>query len=523
MSPRTRQLARGLALIAGLLAAWQALDHARRRYIKAFFIDGAVADSAPPWPLPAAPGLTRVDRVRVVLLDGLSLAHADRLPQLSALCARGQRLTLDVGFPTVSLPVQHVLWTGLTQQQSGVQYHIGELATPAHAIPAQVDSVAVAESHPEIVRSFGFTAAAPPPTDAPDPAWPDSFPAAARAAIEGPARLAFVHVLRIDDAGHKTGGASPEYAAAATWSDDLLATLWSAAPADPHTRWFLLADHGHRPAGGHGDAEPGLRRVRACVVGGDPVQTVAPVTPAQAPSAVTPRPETSPDVHLVDLARALADSLDVSLDPAARGRPWSAALADPAPDGTLPRPGPLRTALAALVALAGLLALRQQPKPVHAHPRRDLALAAGLGLLWPLLGWLALAWTHGAPTLSNPVVFPPQGKGMLDAAIPAIAVLLVLVALADRRGWSAARIAVAALVPWLAVTIAAAVLARVPDWLLHGPPPLTPRVSAAVSVLLTQGRLACLALALALSLSLIVRTLRRRADAGDLTLPPPPR
>ena len=65
--------------------------------------------------------------MRVVLLDGLSRAHALRLPSLSEICSAGQELQLDIGFPTVSLPVQSALWTGMTQQQSGLQYHIGKL------------------------------------------------------------------------------------------------------------------------------------------------------------------------------------------------------------------------------------------------------------------------------------------------------------------------------------------------------------------------------------------------------------
>lgn len=483
MSPRTRQLLTGLLLLAGLLAAWQALDGARRRFVKSIFRDGVVPGSAPAWPMPDTPGLAAVPRVRIVLLDGLSAAHADALPRLASICSKGQVLDLDVGFPTVSLPVQAVLWTGLTQQQSGLQYHIGKLAAPPeHSLAAQVDSVAVAESHPEIVHSFGFTSASPPISDTPDPAWPGAFPSAARDAIAGPSRLAFVHVLRIDDAGHANGGASPEYAAAATWSDDLLATLWSAAPADARTRWFILADHGHRPAGGHGDAEPEIRRVRACVVDDAP-------------------PAASRSVHLVDLARAVADSLGVHPSPESRGRPWSVALTSPAADATLPGPGPLRLLLAVMLALPALLIAR---------PPKDRSLAVTLGLAWPLLGLLSVTVMHGAPTLSNPVVFPPQSRDMLTAAAPAMAVLVLLAALAARRGWSTPRVVGVALLPWFAATLSVLVLARAPDLLIHGLPPLTPRLTAAASVLLAQGRLACLVLAAVTVLAPIVRTLRRR-------------
>jgi hypothetical protein len=496
--PRPSPLVRNLLVIAGLLAAWQAADLGRRAFIRRFFIDGALAGSDPDWTTPAdAAPLAAARRVRVVLLDGLSRAHADSLPRLADICSKGQVLALDVGFPTVSLPVQHALWTGLTQQQSGVQYHIGKLATPPpHALPARVDSVAVAESHPEIVHSFGFTAVAPASADKPDAAWADAFPDAALAAVAGEARLAFVHVLRIDEAGHAAGGASPEYAAAAAWADDLLARLWSAAPADPATRWFILADHGHRPAGGHGGAEPDIRVVRACVVGGLP-----------------PAPERA--IHLVDLARALADSLGVPLDPAARGRPWSAALADPAPDATLPHPRPLRVLVAVLLLTAGLFAaLRLADVRADRGPR---GLAAALGLAWPLLGWFGLGLLHGWPSLSNPVVYPPQGRDMLLAAAPAALVLAGLAALAVRRGWSLPRIAGLALTPWLACTLAVLVLVGLHASLAGGPPPLAPHATATASVLLAQGRLACLVLAGTFALHLLVRATIRRPPVASGT------
>jgi hypothetical protein len=157
-----------------------------------------------------------------------------------------------------------------------------------------------------------------------------------------------------------------------------------------------------------------------------------------------------------------------------------------------------------VLALCGLLVVA----PVHAHTRGDARLSAALGLAWPVLGACTLIVLHGAPTLSNPVVFPPQGRDMLVAAGPAMVVLFVLAALAVRRRWSAPRIAAVALVPWFAVTLAALVLARVPDLLVHGLPPLTPWFTAWTSVLLAQGRLACLVLAVLLGLALIVRTRR---------------
>ena len=78
------------------------------------------------------------------------------------LCAQGLDLTLDVGFPTVSLPVQHALFTGLTQEQSGVQFRVTRIEPPVVGIPGAVfDSVAVVEAHPEIAGSFAFARVEP--------------------------------------------------------------------------------------------------------------------------------------------------------------------------------------------------------------------------------------------------------------------------------------------------------------------------------------------------------------------------
>src|SRR5690606_7328863 len=104
--------------------------------------------------------------------------------------------------------------------------------------------------------SFGFTTTRPDPSRDPDDleAWRVMFPEAAIAAVEAPTRLVHVHVLRIDEAGHAKGGASPEYAEAAAWADALLDRLRAAGPAE--ALWLVIADHGHTPGGGHGGEAP---------------------------------------------------------------------------------------------------------------------------------------------------------------------------------------------------------------------------------------------------------------------------
>jgi hypothetical protein len=406
----------------------------------------------------SAPGLPPAARVRVVVLDGLDAGTASGLPALSGVCAAGQELRVDVGFPTVSLPVQAALWTGLTQQQSGLQYRSARLATPpAGAIPAQVaDSVALAESHPEIVASFGFARMRPDPArDGEDlEAWRAAFPDAAVAEVASPVRLVHVHVLRIDEAGHATGGASPEYAEAARGADALLARLRAAAPAD--ALWFVLADHGHRPPGGHGGEEPEIRIVRACVAG----------------PGIAPAPAIA-GVHLIDLARALADVLGARLPTDARGRRWSEALAEPAPAATLPRPGGARQVVAALLVGLGLAAGARSGRS-HRPGRR---------LPWALIVALAgVALFHGWPSLSHQIVFAPKGLQLWLACLPAAAVALAL---------GLARQAPASqLLPALGLLAAVLVLCRAPETVVlpalgvgEAGPPLMPRWTASASVL----------------------------------------
>src|SRR4029079_16458015 len=112
------------------------------------------------------------------------------------------------------------------------------------------------------------------------------------------------------------GPDSPEYREAAAQADALVASLVAAAP---DARWFVLSDHGHLPGGGHGGQERTIRQVAGCIAG-----------PGIAPAR-------GQLVHIVDSARAIADSVGVTLDPASRARPLSVALAAPlGPDESVP-------------------------------------------------------------------------------------------------------------------------------------------------------------------------------------------
>jgi hypothetical protein len=398
---RARLAVAGLLLaIAWLLAGF------RHRFLR----DVTTWDATPgePAPLPGGQGppLAPAARVRVVLIDGLASDTAATLATFSALCARGVAMTVDVGFPSVSLPVEVALWTGLTQQQTGIVFRSDRPLVPpldARGIPAQVPgSHAVAEHHGYIVRSLGFaeTEPAPDPTnparDADSEAWQARWQAAAHAAVTSASRLVFVHVLAVDTAGHRHGHDSPEYRDAAAQADTLLASLVADAP---DARWFVLSDHGHLdgPRGGHGGEERAIRQVTGCIAG---------------PNIVPARGEL---VHVVDVARALADSTGARLGPEAQGRPLSVALAAPlARDQALP-PLPLpRTALALGLLVAAIL--------VTAMCARRWSLAPW----WYAIALGSVIALRGSLTLSMPMVYAPLGLDMAIAWAPS----LVLVAVA---------------------------------------------------------------------------------------------
>jgi hypothetical protein len=440
-------------------------------------------------------GLPPAIRTRVVLVDGLSAEAASKLRVWQALCSRGVATMVDVGFPTVSLPIEVALWSGLTQQQTGiVNRYERPLDPPLRAIPSQVaNSWAVAESHGWIVRSLGFANTEPaadpgdPARDAGQAAWASAWQAHASAAVTSTARLVFVHILRVDTAGHEHGGDSPEYRTAASEADAILEAL---VELDRGARWFLLSDHGHLggPHGGHGGEERDIRQVEGCIVG----------------PGIAPRRGRL--VHLVDISRAIADSTGAALDPGSRGRPLGAALATPlAPDDALPA------------------------MPLGAGAAAILIFAAGLGLtiacarVWWLAPWwfvlacLALVMVRGEPTLSVPYVYPSGGRDMYLVWLPLLALAFAATLFGVRRTTILRAAAAQLAVP---LAMAAGALTASGAWsAVFGAEvaPVVPRFTAYMSPLLLMASHGAAAVALA-GLATIVRPVFGRRGR-----PEPPR
>ena len=470
---------RTLALLATALAlaaiGWWGVPRARRTFIRALVTYDATPTEPVALPTGTGPGLDRTARTRVVLVDGLSADAAAQLPRWTALCDRGTRLTVDVGFPTVSLPVEVALWTGLTQQQTGIVFRADRpLAVPVPGIPQQISgSIAIAESHGYLVRSLGFARALPaattndPARDADPDTWDGIWRALAHESVASAAPLVFVHVLRVDVAGHKAGGASPAYLAAAREADAILDELVGAAP---DARWFALSDHGHLATGGHGGDERAVRQVSGCIAGPGVAHTTGATV-----------------VHVVDVARAIADSTGAQLAARSPGRPLAAALAAPlVDDQAVPplAPGPLAigAALLGLGLVATGLAVRR---------------SRWLAPIWYPIALALLVAVRGAPTLSMPMVYQGSAVLMTLAWLPALGGLAIAAGLALRRA-SLGRVLVAQLA--LPVATAAAAITACGGWdaIAGGASaPIVPHVTAWCSPLVAVVGQALLAVALA--------------------------
>jgi hypothetical protein len=428
-----------VAIAAACAAGFWFIPDLRRDFIRDLVSIDAAPGGPEPELAPAPPGsagLARADHVRVVLVDGADPRTARTMPAWDELCGRGLDLVVDVGFPTVSLPVQLALWSGLTQQQTGVLYHAGKpLARPLPGtIPSQVsDSIAIAESHPEIIGSIGFARAEPPLGKLPA-GWDTDWIARAIDATTSPTRLVFIHILGVDAAGHRNGPASAAWRAAAATADGVLSRLVAAGrDAHPEALWLVLADHGHIATGGHGGEERGVRQVRACLAG-----------PQVAPGRGGP-------IHLVDIARALADALDVLLAPGAAGRPLAGALARPLEDDDAVPSLPLgHGVLSLLIMIVGVAITAWGMQGRYA-----------LGPWWFPAAALLLVLVCGVPTLSTPMIYKPLGRDMYLAFMPALVLLAAGAGLGLRRVPSARVVAAQLALPLAAL---AALLTATGAW-----------------------------------------------------------
>ena len=243
-----------LGAAGGAIGRWliRSLNDPNPAYLAALH---AHADEAPTRDVPLVP----LAPVVVALVDGLGEDAFDARLAEGALPRPPWRAALDSGVPSLSRPVYHALLTGVPQWASGIRennYARGRADSVANRVRAAGGKVAwMLETVPWFFELFG--------------AESDTF-------VQGPkvrdtatfeevwaARPDFLvlHLTGVDTAGHAFGAASEEYLRASRDALATVRTLRALAEESRHATWFVGADHGHMPAGGHGGAEAEVRRI----------------------------------------------------------------------------------------------------------------------------------------------------------------------------------------------------------------------------------------------------------------------
>jgi hypothetical protein len=196
-------------------------------------------------------------RVVVFIVDGLTVTESRSLPTIEELRAKGSAFVADAGFPTFSRPAYQLLMTGVDQDAGGVRIneHQGasrfdNVFTRAHA--AGLKTAAVGNSVPWIGELFG--------ADLDLNVFGAGFERALQDALDPRYALVVVHLAETDKAAHHHGATSPEYRAAARAADARIARVVQGLDLQ-RDAVVVVADHGHRAAGGHGGVEPEVKLV----------------------------------------------------------------------------------------------------------------------------------------------------------------------------------------------------------------------------------------------------------------------
>lgn len=255
---------RAVALVLTLLSVSLMLAnhyYGHRSYLDRLNTDHTLYHPAAPWSQaePAVPVLAR--RVWVLILDGLREDAADGLPTIGRLSVRGVRRTLRSEFPTFTYPNLTTMATGVPPFLSGVRLNEGRPGVPLDG----VYDVARRAGLPAFVTTWSHF------TEALDRENADFLVQQkmdlARLLSRAPTReMAWVHFEEIDEAGHRHGAASGEYAQAAQRGDALLGRMSEALDLEQDVL-IALSDHGHRKRGGHGAIEPEVQAAFFLAVG----------------------------------------------------------------------------------------------------------------------------------------------------------------------------------------------------------------------------------------------------------------
>jgi len=224
-------------------------------------------------------GQPLVDRVVMVVIDGLRLDASQEMANLNRLRGQGGDLVVRGGQPSLSYPSWSVISTGAWQEVSGVttNWYEGEVEVDSIFREAQRKGLRTAIVGddgwlqlfgPWVERSVTFEGVSE--EECRD--WEAIYALDDRilrgvlqVLAEGP-DLLLIHFEGPDNLGHGFGGASPEYRAGVQRVDGHLGELVAAIDLET-TALIVTADHGQIDIGGHGGWESVVTRVPLVMVG----------------------------------------------------------------------------------------------------------------------------------------------------------------------------------------------------------------------------------------------------------------
>lgn len=323
-----RSFARWFALAAVLSvsvgAAVAAYDLAGRAW------NGVVEYRSPyaPLDLPASgAGPASVDRVVLVIVDGLREDASRTMSSLESLRGYGADLVLTAPQPSLSYPNWTTILSGAHHDVHGVVTNWHEGAAPVETVLDTADRAGV----PFVVVGPSDIATLYPAARKADDSFflkwdekylSDRYVDETLALVEADdPRLVLLHLPDVDESGHDFGGASAEYAATVARVDADLRRLVEGLQ-DSRTTFVVVADHGHLDTGGHGGWEPVVTRVPAVISGagvraGAGVHRLEDVAPTVAVLAGIPVPRHATGEALESVLSSAAPS---ALDAAYRQR-----------------------------------------------------------------------------------------------------------------------------------------------------------------------------------------------------------
>lgn len=217
-------------------------------------------------------GPASVDRVVLVIVDGLREDASRTMSSLESLRGYGADLVLTTPQPSLSYPNWTTILSGADHDVHGVVTNWHEGSAPVETVLDTADRAGI----PFVVVGPSDIATLYPAAKQADGSffleWDEKYlsdryvdETLALVSDHDP-RLVLLHLPDVDESGHDFGGSSPEYASTVARVDADLRRLVEGLQ-DSRTTFVVVADHGHLDSGGHGGWEPVVTRVPAVISG----------------------------------------------------------------------------------------------------------------------------------------------------------------------------------------------------------------------------------------------------------------